>query len=311
MVNKKVKFSNIPSLLIFSITFLTIILVFGSIRAKADWKWPSILGDKNEREVSSEKDSEENNKDTENENNKVSGEKDKEDKEDGENELDADEVDESKLGNSEKVEIISSTSNPDGTITKVIKITDEDGDVVTKTVVYDQFGKVIDREHMEKDETSPEETREVISTSPVNEDGSYTQVIKITDDEGEVEMQEVTYDANGKIIKVQDIEDDGTKHVEMEEADDIKIEGSAPSKEMISNLETKLLESGIGDSVQQLKVETDDGQVEIRAKLTKSEKLFGIFRIEIPYQVLYDTGTDTIVQKIQTAWAKMLDALSF
>jgi hypothetical protein len=322
MVNKNNKFSHILSLLVFPSLFLSVLLVFGSVSARADWKWPSILGDTSERENNVDKNSEDGEKDTEDSNKESESEnKDTEDKNDVENEekdtkdsedeTDADEVEESKLGDTEKVEVISSTSNPDGTVTKVIKITDDDGDVVIKTVVYDQFGEVIDREHMEDEESSPEETREVISTSEPNADGSYTQVIKITDDEGEVEMQEVTYDVNGKIIKVEDLEDDGTKHVEMEEATDIEVEGSAPSKEMILNLKSKLLESGVGDSIKKLKVETDDGQVEIRAKLNKSERLFGIFKIEIPYQVLYDTGTDTIVQRIQSAWAKFLDTLSF
>jgi hypothetical protein len=77
------------------------------------------------------------------------------------------------------------------------------------------------------------------------------------------------------------------------------------------DLKNKLLESGFSDSISKLKLEADDGQVEIKARLTKNEKLFGIFKIEVPYDVLYNTGTDTIVSRVQSIWTKILDALTF
>lgn len=304
--NKKLKILYVS---ILPLALLTFLLALSSIKAEAaklslfNIKFPSILGNESEREDEDEDEDDKDDEEDKEDENEIEDKEDEEDKTEIEDEFDPEET----------MEILETINNPDGTVTKKVKITDEDGDIEIKLITYDKDGNIVKKEELDEDGTEHTEKVEILETTN-NPDGTVTKKIKITEDDGDVEFKLITYDKDGKVIKEIELNSDGTVKDEDEDEDmneEIETEGSAPSPEMILNLKNKLLESGIFDSIKKLSLETDDGQVEIKVKLVKNEKLFGVFKIEVPYQVLYNTSTDTIVQKVQSIWARILDLITF
>jgi hypothetical protein len=97
----------------------------------------------------------------------------------------------------------------------------------------------------EEDKEEPDDSEEIAEVSSVtNADGTVTKTFKITDD-GEVETKIITYDANGKIIKRENLNEDGSEEHE---------------EEVVVSVVT----NDDGTTTKTIK-KTEDGKVEIKA----------------------------------------------
>ena len=226
----------------------------------------------------------------------------------------------------EEAVLISTVTNPDGTVTKTYQIT-EDGKVETKTVTYNVFGKVIKEDEENEDGTKHDETIELVSTVD-NGDGTITKTFKITDEDGKVKMKAITYDKDGKVIKIVELNPDGTvkeeKDIEEDDRDEdgneveFKYENSTNSIPALSNLIEAQLEqeietnSKLGTTVDKVELElkTINGKYEYEGATFKDGKLFGLFDVTIPMGIEIDPATGRIISVTQTFWSKLLDFLS-
>ena len=298
--------------LLFSLA-LAVLLVFGAVaRTVSRASAQMVLSEDDERD--DEKDSDDGEDDENNEDENDSEDRDDEDGD--ENDVDLD----------DRPVLIKTVTNPDGTVTKTYQITD-DGEVVTKTVTYDANGRVVSDDKEHEDGTKHEETTELISTKD-NGDGTVTKTFKITDDDGDIEMKAITYDKDGKVIKIVELNPDGTvKEEEDVEEDDRDEDGheiefeyknTSTSSPKLNNLIEAELEqeietnSELGTTIDkvELEVKTVYGEYEYEGTTFKDGKFLGLFDVSIPVDLEIDPATGQIVSINQSFWSKLLDFFS-
>lgn len=190
-----------------------------------------------------------------------------------------DKDDENKLQIEDKKAEVSSVTNADGTVTKTSKKVDGN-EVKTILLTYDQNGILIKKVKLNSDGTVKEE--ELIDKDTENEIEDINQE---EDNEFELTFKPSTNgavdSALGNIIK-------------------------AKLKQEIRN------EDGLGVSVNkvELEVKTAQGTVKYKGTALKSEKLFGLFGVEVPVDLEIDPITGKIISINQGFWAKILDFFS-
>jgi len=326
--NNKNKLSII-NLIILPVLFLIMLLSFGFVKAEASKGsllsfnfsslWGSVLGEEDE-EDSEDRDDEESEDSDEREDDTDLDEEDRDD----EDVDDSDDEEDVELD--EKPVLINTVTNPDGTVTKTYQITD-DGKVVTKTVTYDASGRVVSDDEENEDGTEHDETIELISTKD-NGDGTITKIFKITDDDGDVEMKAITYDKDEKVIKIVELNPDGTVKEEKDiDEDDRDEDGHEIEFEYKSNDNTNpelnnLIEAELEQEIEtnselgttinkvEINVKTVNGEYEYEGATFKGGKLFGIFDVSIPMGIEIDPATGQILSVNQTFWSKLLDFFS-
>jgi hypothetical protein len=233
------------------------------------------------------------------------------------------------LEKSEEMAEVSSVVNADGTVTKTFKKIDGD-EIETKIVTYDANGKVIDTEELNEDGSEDTEKTVLISTV-TNADGTVTKTFQKTED-GKVELTALTYDKDGNLIKKAKLNADGT--VKEEELVGEHEEDSGKSEDKFklvfkpgldgavdpalsgiikAKLEQEIeTEGALGTSVNkvELEIKTAKGTIKYEGTALKDEKLFGLFGIEIPVDLVVDPITGKIISVNQSFWSKILDFFS-
>jgi len=178
----------------------------------------------------------------------------------------------------DKVELISTVTNPDGTITKTFKKV-EDNETEFKALTYDANGTLIKKAELNSDGTVKEE--EIVGKEEDNDD-------ETEDDSNEFELvfksntNQAIDPALGKLIKA-------------------KIKQEVEVNSLLGGAVQKL----------ELEVKTEQGKVKYEGVASSPEKLFGIFNIEISKDVVIDPITGKILSVNQSFWSKLIDFISF
>ena len=253
---------------------------------------------------------------------------------DDENENEVEDADEQ-----EKIQLVSTIKNADGTTTETFKITDGE-EVTTIAKTYDVNGNltksmVLNPNGILREEELDDEEKVALVSIVRGADGTTTKTYRITDEE-EVEMRAVTYDTNGVQIKSVELNADGTPKQEDGDGDEVEdnddndrdedgheIEFEYKAKTAgaptLNNLVEAKLEqeietnSKLGTTVDkvELKIETVDGKYEYEGTTYKDGKLFGLFDVSIPVGIEIDPTTGRILSVSQTFWSKLLNIITF
>ena len=195
--------------------------------------------------------------------------------EDGDGKETNDELDDSE----ERVELVSTTTNPDGTITKTFKETDG-SEIELRTLTYDQDGVLVKKAELNPDGTVKEE--ELVGK----------------EDEGETE--DINEEDDNDFELILEPSAGGTVNAPLSRTIKAKIKQEIKEKDGL----------GIDVSKIKLEVKTAQGAIKYEGTALKSEKLFGLFGVEVPVDLEIDPITGKIVSVNQTFWAKVFDFFS-
>lgn len=228
---------------------------------------------------------------------------------------------------------ITSVTNPDGTITKTF-VKANGNKTETKIVTYSSTGKVVSEQEIDDEGNEVNDEVQVIS-SVTNADGTITKTFKKTQ-KNETEMWALTYDQSGKLIKKVELNADGS--IKKEESVDSEHEAEQEdnnednSFELVfkstggNDIDPKLntlikaklkqeieSEDNLGTTVNKLALEikTENGTIKYEGTAAKAEKLFGLFGIEVPVDIVIDPITGKITSVNQSFWSKILDFFSY
>jgi|GEM_PF-3498771 len=249
--------------------------------------------------------------------------------------------DDNELEMHEDKAVVSSVVNEDGTVTKTIKNVDGN-EIETKIITYDAAGKILNKIKLNEDGSEDTEKVELVTTV-TNEDGSITKTFKKSEGDN-VEMRSLTYDASGVLIKKAELNSDGSIKEEevINEDDDSSVDNLAEdttdetevenefklvfkpladgsvdptlSKIISAKLEQEIEnDSRLGTSVNkvELEIKTVDGVIKYEGTAESTEKLFGIFDVQISSDIEVDSVTGNITSVNQSFWTKVVNFLSF
>lgn len=241
--------------------------------------------------------------------------------------------DDNELEKHEEKALVSSVTNEDGTITKTIKNVDGD-EIETKIITYDATGKIINKVELNEDGSEDKEKVELVTTV-TNEDGTITKTFKKSEG-SKVEMKSLTYDANGVLIKKAELNADGSikeeEIVNEDENDDLaeaenedefkvvfkpSVDGSVDpilSKIIGAKLEQEIEnDERLGTTVNkvELEIKTVDGTIKYEGTAESTEKLLGVFDIQIASDIEVDPVTGKILSVNQSFWTKVVSFFSF
>lgn len=179
-----------------------------------------------------------------------------------------------------------------------------------------------------REEEDSKETVELISTV-TNPDGTITKTFRKTEGD-KVELKALTYDSNGVLIKKAELNLDGTiKEEELVNENDR--EDSEEPKETPNKLELVIksdtenpLDSSTAMSIREsinnlgqnfdkieLEAKTEDGKVKYEGTAINTEKLLGLFNVDISKNLEVDSTNGGVVSVNQDFWSKILDFFSF
>lgn len=241
--------------------------------------------------------------------------------------------DDNELEKHEEKALVSSVTNEDGTITKTIKNVDGD-EIETKIITYDATGKIINKVELNEDGSEDKEKVELVTTV-TNEDGTITKTFKKSEGT-KVEMKSLTYDANGVLIKKAELNSDGSikeeEIINEDENDDLaeaenedefkvvfkpSVDGSVDpilSRIIGAKLEQEIEnDERLGTTVNkvELEIKTVDGTIKYEGTAESTEKLLGVFDIQIASDIEVDPVTGKILSVNQSFWTKVVSFFSF
>lgn len=294
--------------------------------------------DSNKSGGGSEEDYDESDDDQKSDNDENDSESELEDENNDLEDTDEDTNAEDELEDSEETAMVSTITNSNGTITKTYKKTDGD-EIKTKIVVFSATGKIISKTELKEDGSEDKSETKIVSMV-TNPDGTITKIFKKTEG-NRVETKSLTYDQNGRLIRKAELNADGSiKEEEIINRDeDESDESTEPDNEgdddefeltFVSNnagavdptltkiIKAKLKqeiesEDGLGTSVNKVELEiktAGGGALKYEGTALKAQKLFGIFGIEIPVDIVVDPITGKIVSVNESFWAKIADFFS-
>lgn len=300
----------------------------------------NVLGEEDEKDS----DDHESNDDKEDENSDDHEDNEDNDREDDSKDSEDRETEDHEIKEEDRTESKRTTTTAPSRTTVTSKVENDDHDAAEG----DDLNESDDDSKETEDDLGDVKEHTIISTV-TNVDGTITKTFKKTED-GETEMKALTYDANGKLIKKAELNADGTvkeeKLVGSESKDEDKSKDEAenenednekedsdkdefklvykPGSEQIeSSTFGKLLKAKVkqeieddarlGSSVQKLEIEvkTEQGKIKYEGVASSTEKLFGLFNIEISKDVEIDPTTGEIVSVNQSFWSKILGFFSF
>lgn len=237
------------------------------------------------------KDEDEDKDEYDDKNDEETDDNDSEDTED-EEELEAEfEVEDEDSSYENKTKTQERVQNANGTYS-MIKTETEGDKLKIETKTYDAYGKLISEEkHEASDEGFESET----------EDASGNKLkVRVQNTETLIKREGLT-GLNNFPLYID--ETDGSVYVDTPKGE-VKL-GVMPQA-----IIEKAEENDDIDSVEEIEIESDD-TTEYSLKVTKVEKLFGVFALEIPSTVYFDAQNGEQVRKEQTFINKVIDFLSF
>jgi len=204
----------------------------------------------------------------------------------------------------------------------------------TQKVEDENENEMEDTEDIEDEKDIEKTEKQEIVSTVTNEDGTITKTF-IKTEGNEVEMRAYTYDVNGTLIKKAELNSDGTvkeeELVNEDEDNDLNNDDNneveikfVPSADGTTNpalnsiikakLEQEIItnkELGTTVNKLELKIKTVDGILKYEGTAESTEKLLGVFDVQIATDVEVDPTTGNILSVNQNFWSKVLSFLSF